>query len=84
MTEKTNTESPRLNVSLAEDEAKDGVEVSESSIIEKFPQTHPFDEHNRALIANVRPKDWINPQPTGRYNMVVIGGGTAGRRLPQC
>lgn len=26
----------------------------------------------------VRPDDWRNPQPTGRYNLVVIGGGTAG------
>ncbi len=52
--------------------------MSGDSIIEEFPQAHPFDEHNQALIANVHPTDWTNPQPTGRYNMVVIGGGTAG------
>ena len=28
--------------------------------------------------AQVRPPDWVNPVPAGRYNLVVIGGGTAG------
>ncbi len=28
--------------------------------------------------ARVRPPDWSNPTPAGRYNLVVIGGGTAG------
>jgi pyruvate/2-oxoglutarate dehydrogenase complex dihydrolipoamide dehydrogenase (E3) component len=78
MTEKTTAESPRLGVPLAEAETRDGVSVSGDSIIEEFPQAHPFDEHNRALIANVHPTDWTNPEPSGRYNMVVIGGGTAG------
>lgn len=27
---------------------------------------------------NVSPSDWQNPVPTGRYNLVVLGGGTAG------
>ncbi len=26
----------------------------------------------------MHPPDWVNPQPAGRYNLVVIGGGTAG------
>ncbi|MDR4470140.1 MAG: mercuric reductase [Nitrospira sp.] len=38
----------------------------------------PEDEYNRQLVANVHPPDWVNPEPTGRYNMVVIGAGTAG------
>jgi len=38
----------------------------------------PRDEHNRALEANVRPAEWINPEPAPRYNLVVIGAGTAG------
>ena len=38
----------------------------------------PDDQHNRDLIANVYPADWTNPQPAPRYNLVVIGGGTAG------
>ncbi|MBN4054823.1 mercuric reductase, partial [Nitrospira defluvii] len=38
----------------------------------------PDHEHNRMLVNNVHPPDWINPEPTGRYNLVVIGAGTAG------
>jgi len=38
----------------------------------------PVDDFDRALVANVCPTDWINPQPDGRYNLVVIGAGTAG------
>lgn len=38
----------------------------------------PPDCHNDALIANVRPTDWVNPEPGGRYNLVVIGAGAAG------
>jgi pyruvate/2-oxoglutarate dehydrogenase complex dihydrolipoamide dehydrogenase (E3) component len=38
----------------------------------------PDDQYNRALIANVAPPDWVNPTPAGRYNLVVIGAGTAG------
>ena len=38
----------------------------------------PADEHNRKLVANVHPSDWRNPKPEGRYNMVVLGAGTAG------
>src|SRR5574340_378898 len=29
-------------------------------------------------MSNVRPPDWVNPEPAPRYNLVVIGGGTAG------
>ena len=38
----------------------------------------PWDEYNQALVANVSPAGWINPIPDGRYNLVVIGAGTAG------
>ena len=38
----------------------------------------PDDAANRSLVANVHPPDWINPEPEGRYNLVVIGAGTAG------
>ena len=36
------------------------------------------DEHNRTLVGNVHPASWVNPEPAGRYNIVVIGAGTAG------
>ena len=42
------------------------------------PIVIPFDSHNRELIANVHPSDWANPEPSGRYNLVVLGAGTAG------
>jgi pyruvate/2-oxoglutarate dehydrogenase complex dihydrolipoamide dehydrogenase (E3) component len=38
----------------------------------------PDDDLNQALVANVAPADWRNPTPTGRYNLVVLGAGTAG------
>ncbi len=38
----------------------------------------PWDEHNQGLVANVHPAAWTNPEPAGRYNLVVIGAGTAG------
>lgn len=38
----------------------------------------PDDQHNRTLLNNVHPRDWQNPTPPGRYNLVVVGGGTAG------
>jgi pyruvate/2-oxoglutarate dehydrogenase complex dihydrolipoamide dehydrogenase (E3) component len=38
----------------------------------------PWDQHNRALVENVHPPGWINPEPAPRYNLVVIGAGTAG------
>ncbi len=42
------------------------------------PLMLPHDEYNQQLVANVHPSDWVNPEPTGRYNIVVIGAGTAG------
>ena len=41
-------------------------------------QFEPGDQYNRELAANVRPFDWVNPTPKQRYNLVVVGGGTAG------
>jgi pyruvate/2-oxoglutarate dehydrogenase complex dihydrolipoamide dehydrogenase (E3) component len=38
----------------------------------------PDDEHDRVLAENVHPTSWVNPQPNGRYNIVVLGAGTAG------
>jgi len=38
----------------------------------------PVDAHNLNLISNVHPPNWKNPDPAKRYNLVVIGAGTAG------
>ena len=42
------------------------------------PELSPRDHFNETLLANVHPPDWVNPTPAPRYNLVVIGGGTAG------
>jgi pyruvate/2-oxoglutarate dehydrogenase complex dihydrolipoamide dehydrogenase (E3) component len=42
------------------------------------PEAGAADGYDRALLANVHPADWANPEPSGRYNLVVIGAGTAG------
>lgn len=41
-------------------------------------EIRPKDEHNLKLISNTHPKDWANPKPKEVYDLVVIGGGTAG------
>jgi len=38
----------------------------------------PWDEHNQELWGQVHPPDWTNPTPAPRYDLVVIGAGTAG------
>jgi pyruvate/2-oxoglutarate dehydrogenase complex dihydrolipoamide dehydrogenase (E3) component/uncharacterized membrane protein YdjX (TVP38/TMEM64 family) len=43
-----------------------------------IPEVSPLDEYNQELVANVRPGDWVNPEPAPVYNLVVIGAGTAG------
>ena len=38
----------------------------------------PADEANVELVARVRPPAWRSPVPAPKYDLVVIGGGTAG------
>ena len=38
----------------------------------------PADAADQRLRSHVHPPDWINPEPRGRYHLVVVGGGTAG------
>ncbi len=42
------------------------------------PPVLPWDAYNQKLVSNVHPANWKNPTPAPRYNLVVIGGGTAG------
>src|SRR5450759_2616402 len=36
------------------------------------------DVYERERLENVHPAGWHNPRPAGRYNLVVVGAGTAG------
>lgn len=36
------------------------------------------DAHDKVLVDNCHPLSWVNPTPAPKYNIVVIGGGTAG------
>lgn len=45
---------------------------------EPAPLVLPDDQHNRLLLSRVHPAGRVNPTPSGGYNLVVIGAGTAG------
>lgn len=47
-------------------------------MMEPIPEVLPRDVYNQALLLNVHPPDWKNPQPASIYNLVIIGAGTAG------
>jgi pyruvate/2-oxoglutarate dehydrogenase complex dihydrolipoamide dehydrogenase (E3) component len=42
------------------------------------PLLRPHDAANQRLIDAAHPQDWVNPQPRKVYDLVAIGGGTAG------
>src|SRR3989338_1430576 len=53
------------------------LETIEKRVDEKVT-VPPMDEHNQTLVSNVHPSSWVNPEPEGIYNLVVVGAGTAG------
>ena len=38
----------------------------------------PGDPYDAELVERARPPGWQDPTPAGRYNLVVLGAGTAG------
>src|SRR5918996_3949022 len=42
------------------------------------PRVAPPDEANLELVNRVHPPTWRNPTPASKYDLVVLGGGTAG------
>ncbi len=67
----TQPESPTGTIAVAETSEFD-------TGSKQLPPLQPYDEHNRSLHEQVHPPTWANPEPSGRYNLVVIGAGTAG------
>lgn len=49
-----------------------------SSHLFAHPALEPLDHHNQRLRDSVHPADYVPPKPASKYNLVVIGGGTAG------
>jgi len=45
---------------------------------ESPPSRPPDDRFHRALLDNVHPPAWRNPNPVDKYNLVIIGAGPAG------
>ncbi len=54
------------------------LQMEEERVISPTPIIEPMDAFNQRLMLNVHPSDWQNPSYSGRYNIVVVGGGTAG------
>lgn len=70
------TEEPRAGAKLAGIAERRGMPAPATPT--SAPLVLPDDEHNRALVSLLHPSGWVNPTPGGRYNLVVIGAGTAG------
>lgn len=52
--------------------------ATRDALLREIPALAPLDAHNERLLENVHPSGWVNPEPAGRYNLVVLGAGTAG------
>src|SRR5207249_3224222 len=57
---------------------QEGKVMNDTNRTTEFVSLQPKDSHNESLQANVHPPDWVNPTTAERYNLVVIGAGTAG------
>jgi pyruvate/2-oxoglutarate dehydrogenase complex dihydrolipoamide dehydrogenase (E3) component len=55
-----------------------GTSLEQPGLARNHPLVEPLDEANRELLAQVHPPGWANPPGRGVYDLVVIGGGTAG------
>ncbi len=51
---------------------------TDTETLQRLGRLTPQDGFNERLLRQVHPPDWHNPEPAARYNLVVIGGGTAG------
>lgn len=44
----------------------------------EIPISPKTDPSEKRLTSNVKPRGWTNKKPASRYDLVVLGGGTAG------
>ncbi|MEM9802835.1 MAG: mercuric reductase [Planctomycetota bacterium] len=49
-----------------------------TTTVDELPELQPLESSNQLLRDRTHPTGWTNPTPDGRYNLVVLGGGTAG------
>ena len=52
--------------------------VRSTASVAEAARVSPLDEANRVLLEAVHPADWVNPEAHAVYDLVVVGGGTAG------
>lgn len=57
---------------------RDALGASEMEFPSASSLVQSDDDANRALIDHVHPPAWRNPSPAAMYDLVVLGGGTAG------
>jgi pyruvate/2-oxoglutarate dehydrogenase complex dihydrolipoamide dehydrogenase (E3) component/uncharacterized membrane protein YdjX (TVP38/TMEM64 family) len=68
-----------LDQATRADVAKPAAPASDAPAYDpEAPLVLPDDQHNRELLRHLHPRGRVDPQPSGRYNLVVVGGGTAG------
>jgi pyruvate/2-oxoglutarate dehydrogenase complex dihydrolipoamide dehydrogenase (E3) component/uncharacterized membrane protein YdjX (TVP38/TMEM64 family) len=67
------------------EQAEEGSAVAEKPRLDSHYKPTSYEEmmivddaHDKQLIENCHPPHWVNPMPAGKYNLVVIGAGTAG------
>jgi len=76
---------------IARNAMREAEQIQDRSAMKKNPPLDPEhkptpveqmmlvdDAHDRQLIENCHPPRWVNPTPSGKYNLVVVGAGTAG------
>jgi pyruvate/2-oxoglutarate dehydrogenase complex dihydrolipoamide dehydrogenase (E3) component/uncharacterized membrane protein YdjX (TVP38/TMEM64 family) len=65
-------------VERALERADDRARPAPAAAVAPGPLVLPDDEDNRRLLGQVHPPGRQNPRPASRYNLVAVGGGTAG------
>mmetsp|Transcript_31396 Transcript_31396/g.55232 ORF Transcript_31396/g.55232 Transcript_31396/m.55232 type:complete len:667 (-) Transcript_31396:188-2188(-) len=67
---------PSIVSSLSEGDVNPAVQEQLKKLLKL--EVSPLDKYNTELLENVHPLEWVDPEPQGKYNLVVIGAGAAG------